>query len=65
MLTRDIALAHLRATGKLSTESKPMDVISADELNLSPAVAIRDIVDRNVGRGKRCLAPSINHVVLP
>lgn len=65
VLTRETALARLRATGKLSNEPNPVDVIPAGDVNQSSAIAISKIVGANVGLRKRCLAPSINHAALP
>jgi hypothetical protein len=66
MLTREIALQRLRTGGRLSPVPRPANVIIAEQAVDPVARQIKRIVDQNArASGQRCLAPSMNHAVLP
>lgn len=66
MLTREIALARLRATGTLSSGAPSANALTRAQVNSTQAKAAAQAMRDNKGRGgKRFLAPSAFHVVLP
>jgi hypothetical protein len=66
MLTREIALQRLRTGGRLAATSRPANVISAEQAADPLAQQLKRVIDRRAGgQGVRCLAPSMNHAVLP
>lgn len=66
MLTKETALARLRATGTLATDKRAANVITA-AATVNPMVraAARAIDASRRAAGLRALAPSIYHGVLP
>ncbi|MBC7860319.1 MAG: hypothetical protein H7Z39_16420 [Burkholderiaceae bacterium] len=66
MLTRKTALARLRATGTLSAATPKANIITREQANSAPARDAAQVIRDNSGRaGKRFLAPSPFHAVLP
>lgn len=66
MLTRETALARLRATGTLSPDAPRMNIIGKMDANSAPALAAAKTIRENKGRaGNRLLAPSPFQAVLP
>jgi PRTRC genetic system protein C len=65
-LTREVALQRLRTGGRLMSAQRPAHVISTEQARQPLGQQLKGIIaqHRN-GRGPRCLAPSVNHAVLP
>lgn len=63
---REVALQRLRAGGRLVPAQRPTNVITPEQACQPLAKLLKSIVaDHLHARGPRCLAPSINHAVLP
>lgn len=63
---RDVALQRLRAGGRLVPTQRPAHVITPEQADQPLGKKLKSIVSENLhARGPRCLAPSINHAVLP
>jgi PRTRC genetic system protein C len=65
-LARDVALQRLRTGGSLAPGLRPANVITAEQAADPMARQIKQIVAQRASGGvPRCLAPSINHALLP
>lgn len=65
-LTREIALQRLRAGGRLAAGSPPANVITSEQARATLAPALKRLFEQwRHAPGPRCLAPSVNHGVLP
>jgi hypothetical protein len=66
MLTRETALQRLRTTGTLSTSARSRTAVTSEQARDPVALAVARIVAANrAATAARCLAPSVNHLVLP
>ena len=66
MLTRELALARLRATGTLSSGAPSANTLTRAQVNSAPAKAAAQAMRDNKGRaGQRFLAPASCQSVLP
>ena len=66
MLTRETAIARLRATGTLATEARRAIVVDAEHLRSPMAREVNRLMMGNTSAvGARHLAPSCSQVVLP
>lgn len=66
MLTREAAIARLRATGTLATEQRLAIVVTAEHARSPMAREVNRLMMGNEhAAGMRHLAPSSNQVVLP
>ena len=65
-LTREVALQRLRAGGRLVPSLRPSHIITAEQAGQPVSQQVKRIIDQHRrGAGPRCLAPSVNHAVLP
>ena len=63
---REIALERLRVGGRLSPAQRPANVITPGQAAQPLGKQLKNIVSEHLhARSPRCLAPSINHAVLP
>ena len=66
MLTKEIAIARLRATGTLGSEDKATTVISATDAKAPIARMVSNVLLSNARtRGVRMVAAGANQAVLP
>jgi hypothetical protein len=66
MLNRVVAIERLRTCGRLSAAPRPQHVITAEQLDARVACDVKRLLDQHARlTGPRCLAPSVNHAVLP
>jgi hypothetical protein len=65
-MKREAALERLRAGGRLSCGARPANILTEEQADMPLARQISRIVAEGVrAAGTRCLAPSVNHAVLP
>jgi PRTRC genetic system protein C len=65
-LTREVALQRLRAGGRLVPELRPAHAITAEQGRTPLGQELKRLIDQHRrATGPRCLAPSVNHSVLP
>nr|WP_314540055.1 PRTRC system protein C [uncultured Massilia sp.] len=63
---RDAALQRLRAGGRLAVGERPEHVLTSTDIGTPVSVQLNSILNpRRSTPGVRCLAPAINHAVLP
>jgi PRTRC genetic system protein C len=63
---RDRALQQLRAGGRLNEAARLANIITAEQARQPLGQQLRQLIDQHRrAAGPRCLAPSVNHSVLP
>lgn len=63
---REAALQRLRADGRLDPAAQPANVITAEQARAPLSKQLAHIIGQaQRANGPRCLAPSVNQVVLP
>lgn len=65
-LTREVALQRLRSGGSLAPALRPANIITAEQARHPLGQQLKRVLDQHQrAPGPRCLAPSVNHAVLP
>lgn len=65
-MTRELALERLRAGGRLQPGARAVNVLTEEQADMPLARQVSRIIGEGArAAGPRCLAPSVNHVVLP
>jgi len=65
-MSRELALQRLRSGGRLASAQRPANVISAEQARDPLGQQLKNlIVQHRHASGPRCLAPAVNHAVLP
>lgn len=63
---RDGALQRLRSGGRLASGLRPADVVTAEQICQPLGQQLKRVIEQNRhAPAPRCLAPSVNHSVLP
>ena len=63
---REVALLRLRESGRLASAPRPANILTQEQARATLANRLQRLIElHRQATGPRCLAPSVNQVVLP